>query len=452
MLVRFALKNFLSFGKQKEFHFLPNTRLKTLQDHLYHVEGIDLLKLTALYGAVGAGKSNLVYGLSFLQHLVLNGEIPQNLKKSQFKFQQDKENTPQVLAIEFIQQGIAFYYAIELKNGIIITEELYQSGLGKKEDVLIFERKTDALNKTSLQFSADFEKSKKNQMLKEILLQEFIRPDKPILKLIANRESKELKIVKKAFDWFQNSLQIITPEIIFGYLPQQLDTDKKFRKYFKDLVCAFHVGVKDVIIKKEDANTFFGIDNKEYFNNILRDLENSPQKILHLERGINVVKENEQTLVKTLHFKHENVQGIEALFDLSEESDGTVRLLDFVPVFRDLISQQKVYVIDEINRSLHPLIIKELIRKFSLDSDTKGQLLFTTHEAYLLDQEIFRQDEIWFAEKDETGNTDLYSLNTFKGEHKTIDIQKGYLSGRYRAIPFLGNLQDLNWHNYDTEE
>lgn len=135
---------------------------------------------------------------------------------------------------------------------------------------------------------------------------------------------------------------------------------------------------------------------------------------------------------------------------MQEESDGTVRLLDLVPAFRDLVQKKKVYFIDEIERSLHPLLIKNLIKKFSEDKDTKGQLIFTTHESNLLDQDIFRQDEIWFAEKDNTGSTDLYSLSSFK-EHKTIDIQKGYLSGRYGSIPFLGNLQDLNWHNYVTE-
>ena len=139
------------------------------------------------------------------------------------------------------------------------------------------------------------------------------------------------------------------------------------------------------------------------------------------------------------------------LFDLDEESDGTVRLLDFVPAFRSVISKQKVFVIDEIERSIHPLLIKELVQKFSLDPNSKGQLIFSTHESNLLDQKIFRQDEIWFAEKNKDGSTDLYSLNDFK-EHKTIDIQKGYLNGRYGSIPFLGNLQDLNWHDYDTNE
>ena len=121
------------------------------------------------------------------------------------------------------------------------------------------------------------------------------------------------------------------------------------------------------------------------------------------------------------------------------------RLLDFIPAFKDLINTDKVFIIDEIERSVHPLLIKELVRKYSEDANTRGKLIFTTHESNLLDQDIFRQVEIWFAEKTPSGSTELYSLSDFK-EHNTIDIRKGYLNGRYGSIPFLGNLTDLNWH------
>ena len=160
-----------------------------------------------------------------------------------------------------------------------------------------------------------------------------------------------------------------------------------------------------------------------------------------------LVKENDTIWAKTLKVEHSS-GNLSAFFNLEEESDGTVRLLDFVPAFKNLIYSEKVYIVDEIERSIHPLLIKELIKKFSLDKKTRGQLIFTTHESNLLDQEIFRQDEIWFVEKDLNGSTDLYSLSDFK-EHKTIDIRKGYLSGRYGSIPFLGNLEDLKWHKYD---
>jgi AAA15 family ATPase/GTPase len=121
------------------------------------------------------------------------------------------------------------------------------------------------------------------------------------------------------------------------------------------------------------------------------------------------------------------------------------RLLDFIPAFKDLINTDKVFIIDEIERSVHPLLIKELVRKYSEDANTRGKLIFTTHESNLLDQDIFRQVEIWFAEKTPSGSTELYSLSDFK-EHNTIDILKGYLNGRYGSIPFLGKLIDLNWH------
>ena len=161
-----------------------------------------------------------------------------------------------------------------------------------------------------------------------------------------------------------------------------------------------------------------------------------------------LVKEGDSYFVKRLILEHKGENDFLTDFYLDEESDGTIRLLDFVPAFQDLLSKNKVFIIDELERSIHPLLIKELVMKFSLDNLSKGQLIFTTHESNLLDQDIFRQDEIWFAEKDENGSTDLYSLSDFK-EHKTIDIRKGYLNGRYGSIPFLGNLKDLNWHKYD---
>jgi len=96
-------------------------------------------------------------------------------------------------------------------------------------------------------------------------------------------------------------------------------------------------------------------------------------------------------------------------------------------------------------------LLKQLIGKFTRNNKTKGQLIFTTHESNLLDQNIFRQDEIWFTEKKSTGETALYPLSDFSIRFD-LDIQKGYLQGRFGAIPFLGNLQDLNWDIYAEEE
>lgn len=453
MLIRFVINNILSFGKQKEFTMLPNKRLKTLQEHIYTSTNLEVLKLAALYGANGAGKSNLIHGLEMLRFLVTQESIPVKLKKSPFKFQEDKENAPQLLAIEFQHEDIVFYYGIEILNGIILTEELYESGLGIKNDNLIFERKTDKNQNTSVQFSKEFEGDDKNAYLKEILIEEFIKPNKPILKLIANRDNKDLKIAKKAYAWFEEILTIVTPERKPSALPHHIDIDAAFKDYADDTMRSFNVGVTGLSVQKEKIEDFFANRNEEELAKLVEKIEESPKKIFGL-RGKNgeiiLVKEDDQIFVKSLQLQHTG-GGITATFDMDEESDGTVRLLDFIPAFRDLVFKKKVYIIDEIERSIHPLLIKKLLKKFSEDTATKGQLIFTTHESNLLDQEMFRQDEIWFIEKDKTGSTDLYSLSSFK-EHKTIDIQKGYLNGRYGAIPFLGNLQDLNWHDYATKE
>jgi len=447
MLIRFVVENMFSFGERKEFTTIPNKRLKTLLDHKYHVNGFEILKLSSIYGANGAGKSNLIKSLFYFQKLILREEIPFRLKDTQHKFGNQKE---QILAVEFIQENKPLYYAIVISGDKISTEELYVSGLGKNDDKLIFERKTVG-EETTIKFLDDFENDEKSQILKSVLLEEFVKPNEPVLKLLSNRDNKFLKDVKKAYEWFSGTLQIITPDSKPRALAHKIDIDIEFKKYAEDLMCSFNIGIKSLGTEKKNIKEFFGEDNENELDKLIKEVEESPKKMIGLRsrRGdeLIIVKENDTIWVKTLKVEHSSVNG-SAFFDLDEESDGTVRLLDFVPAFKNIISSEKVYIVDELERSIHPLLIKELVKKFSLDNKTRGQLIFTTHESNLLDQEIFRQDEIWFAEKDLNGSTDLYSLSDFK-EHKTIDIRKGYLNGRYGSIPFLGNLEDLKWHDYD---
>jgi hypothetical protein len=455
MLIRFVIENIFSFGERKEFTAIPNNRLKTLEHHKYNFSDFNILKIASIYGANGAGKSNLIKSLELFQKLIVREKIPFRLKDSKFKFNSAEDDDNQIFAIEFIQKGIAFYYGIVLNDSRIATEELYISGLGKKEDRLVYERKTDESNNTTIIFLDEFENDEKSQILKSVLLEEFVRSDEPILKLLSNRDNKFLTNVKIAYMWFEDTLQIITPDSKPRALAHTIDTDKDFKNYAKGLMCSFNIGITDLTSEKKGIKEFFGEDNEREFEDLKKKVEDSPQKMIGLRSNkgdeIIIVNENGKIWVKTLKVGHVGKRDRTVLFNLDDESDGTVRLLDFVPAFKSVISEEKVYIIDEIERSIHPLLIKELVQKFSLDANTKGQLIFSTHESNLLNQEIFRQDEIWFVEKNEDGSTDLYSLNDFK-EHKTIDIQKGYLNGRYGSIPFLGNLQDLNWHKYDTNQ
>ena len=450
MLIRIVIENVFSFGKRKEFNMLPNKRLKTLLHHIYSINNFDLLKMTSLYGANGAGKSNLVKALYLLQKLVNKEEIPIKLKDSHFKFNKNPDKK-QSIVVEFFQDNTSFIYGIEIQNGFIITEELYKSGLGKEEDKLIFERTTNDEGETKIKFLKEFEEDIKSQVLKSVLLEEFVKPDESIIKLLSNRDNKFLKVVKKAYKWFDETLQIITPESKPRALAQFVETDLNFKKYAENLMCSLNLGITSLKPEKKEIKDFFGEDSLDEIEFFSKKVQESPKKMIGIHvngREIIIVKENKKIWVKQVKIGHLGGNEDIVFFNLDEESDGTIRLLDFIPAFKNVISKPKIYFVDEIERSIHPLLIKELVRKFSADEHTLGQLIFTTHESNLLDQSIFRQDEIWFVEKDKTGTSDIYSLSDFK-EHKTIDIRKGYLNGRYGSIPFLANLHDLNWHVND---
>ncbi len=456
MLIRFVIENFFSFGTQKEFNTIPNKRLKTLNDHKYTISDFEVLKTSSIYGANGAGKSNLIKALDIFQTIVVKGKVTQKVKDTFHKFNNSEENRPQTLAIEFFQDNTPYYYGLEILNGNVITEELYLSGLGVTDDKLIFERKSLTGNEPSITFLNDFEEDEKGAVLKSIILEEFLKPNETILKFLSKRDNELLKDTKSAYQWFKDTLQILTPDSKPHGLAHKINLEPDFKTYAEELMCSFNIGITSLSSERKEFHDFFNDEDESETNKLRELIEDATDDILSIRSRsgsdeLVLYKEDDKIWVENLKIGHNGKQSKTIHFDLEDESDGTIRLLDFTPAFQDIITNKKVFVIDEIERSIHPLLIKELIKKFSLDNKTNGQLIFTTHESNLLDQDIFRQDEIWFAEKDFNGSTDLYSLSDFK-EHKTIDIRKGYLNGRYGSIPFTGNLEQLNWHKYDTKK
>lgn len=452
MLIRFVVQNVYSFFESKEFNMLPRPRIRMPEGHKYSLGEVELLKLSAIYGANAAGKSNLVKAIELLQGLATGKVTGNKVHDNRFKF---APTTPsrQVLAVEFVQENNPYYYAVEVLNGEIGTEELYRSGLGKATDILLFERKKTGGEKPQLTFSEDFEQDAKSQLLKSILLEEFLDSSKTIFPWLAKRDNPHLSEVKTALRWFEQTLQIISPYTKPAGLAQHLDLDKPFSAFAHETLSAYNLGISKIEVEKKSIEEIIGEGNTETLTAIRDRFSDEKEGYLVLRNGgggeLVVVKENGKLVGKHLKITQSDTDGHEAAFDLDELSDGTIRLLDFLPAFRDVVLKPKVYIVDELERSMHPIMAKELVTKFSHDKATKGQLIFTTHESNLLDQDIFRQDEIWFAEKGPARSTDLYSLSDFK-EHHTIDIRKGYLNGRYGAVPFLANFHELNWHAYDT--
>ena len=431
-------------------------RFNRLSHHVYKEHAVELLKLNVMYGANGAGKSNLIRSLNILKIFLTTGEMPVELITETFKFDKESSAKDIYLGIEFTKEKLAYYYGLTINRGIVVEEELHLSGLGKTEDIILF-RRTDKITHTyiaaeksmELVFSEEVMKDKEASIFPSFLKNEMLERNKPVLFYMKNRQNDVFEPFKKALEWFEKDLEVVLPQSRAQSLVLHLEGDTSFREFATNTIQSFDTGISNIYIETTSLEDSFTENDKEAIESIGAQLRVNPEKMHMLNNSSNytaVVLEGNKPVIKKVFYSHGKNDN-EIKFQSSELSDGTRRLLDYLPTLFAVINTSKTYLIDEIERSIHPLLIKELIKKFSHDPATKGQLIFSTHESNLLDQDIFRPDEIWFAEKNKQGATELYALSEFK-EHHTIDIRKGYLNGRYGGIPFLGNLRDLNWEEY----
>lgn len=443
MLIRFIVTNFLSFNEESDFNMIAGS-FKTHKHHVYNVGKIDVLKAAVFYGANGSGKSNLMKAINFLKETVRAGGIDQPVDDKKFKLNKNNAEKPISFEIEFAIGKKIYSYGISLNHDVVTEEWLYESGI-TVEDKLVFERKTTNTGKISIKVADKYVKTQKDAMLIELLQENLLQKNKLLLGLNDVLKNEEIKSVK---DWFEFKLILIFPETHFkGILPLLL-SDNKLKRHYDQFLQSFDTGINQLGSEVIDFEKY-EIDPKEKMTR--KEIETHMKTVpflLNNETNSVIIKDNGKLVVKKAISIHKDNLGKDTPFMISEESDGTMRLIDFIPAFYNLLQQDFTYLIDEIDRSLHPSLLCAMINKVMADNGTKGQLIFTSHESNLLDLEIFRQDEIWFVEKDNKfGDTKMYSLSEFKPRYD-LDIRKGYLKGRFGAIPFLAKLNDLNWDNY----
>ena len=280
-------------------------------------------------------------------------------------------------------------------------------------------------------------------------LDRLVRKDMLLLSFVGQYYPNEIPYVSDAYRWFSDRLEIVLPSYTVKSVPNMLDTDSVFAELVNSVLPEFKTGIVRLKTKKEVINEE-NIQSNERLYSLVKAAKlhpGEPQTVYQSNLSKvpkNIVFENGQVYLKTLVSVHYGWDGNEVEMSLEQESDGTQRLIEYMPLLYNILHNSKVYVVDEIERSIHPVLIKAIVDKLSQGENVTGQLIFTTHESALLDQKIFRPDEIWFAQKDTEQATQLYSLSDFN-IHKTANIENGYLNGRYGGIPFLSNLKDLSW-------
>ena len=442
MILRFIAENFASFKDAVEFNTFPSSKSPSHENHKISCGHATALRLSAIYGANGAGKSNLIDALGTLGTLVFRGSLNgYNLSSIKFKFDPAYADKPSGLAIEYYTKGYIFYYHIEFSGQEVLLEELLLSL--KQRDVELFRRKG-----LSISINNKFSAMKVNNSFIDGLTR-LIRPDMLVLPFLGNYYPVEFPIITDAYRWFVDTLRLVQPNSSSGTVPHLMDVNVMFNKMVNDTIPELKTGIDRLIVKKEVVNENDENIDPRISNAILKakSMQGMPQIVLDRNSGdiLNIVFDmnlNAVYLKRIVAIHSQN--GVDVEMPLRNESDGTRRLIEYMPVFYAVMLNDGVYVVDEIERSIHPILIKSIISKISESTSAKGQLIFTTHESGLLDQNIFRPDEIWFAQKDSEKATQLYPLSDFNIHH-TANIENGYLNGRYGGIPFLSNLKDLHW-------
>lgn len=455
MLIRFSVENFLSFSERQKFSMLPGKGTLKTEHKTSTIKGVSVLKTAILFGANASGKSNLIKAIDFGKKLVLRGTKTDKLIDYQeFRLHQESNIPDSRMEYEIQHKGKNYAYGFVFNHEVIKEEWLYE--IGPKKEIKIFER--NFLKKEIFDLDYILQKLKKDEEKQFLRFTAKGTPNNQLfLTEIRTRKVKEnvskIDDLFNVIDWFQNSLKVIFPNDKYNEgLKFELKQDEELLTTFEEFLSYFDTGIDGVCLEKVDAEN---IDvPKSVLEKIKEDLlsrksENVRASILSSKNTTYFLSvKNNDIVVEKFMTKHKirNSSAVEK-FDTSDESDGTNRVMDFIPLLMDLLKGDNVFVIDEMERSLHPNLIYDLIDLFlSKSKNINSQLILASHESSLLTQKLLRKDEIWFVVKDNDGASRLHSLEEYNIRFDK-EIRKDYLLGRFKAIPRIGNRNKLTLIN-----
>ena len=440
MLIRFSVQNYRSFESEVVFSMIPG-RMKKHSHHLLrdnNKSGIDVLKTALLYGANASGKSNLIKSLEFMRALVIERLSPnQPIPIQQFSLGHKKKKQPSRFEIEFKIANQAYAYGFTVDASQIHEEWLYLMNASSEKS--LFERKTDEMGKAIVNFPNPQLLATNDEAFRQFIAKS-TRNNQLYLSISVEQNLEEFESI---YTWFAHALSIVFPESEPKGAKLFVEDETDYVKALSQFLQAMNTGISKVITKKIDINSATlpaELRTQLVHSNLYMDISRKTRSFTISGTGggkyfLYYSNETNALELFSLQTVHETKDGREITFDFFEESDGTKRIIDLFPILYS--SENQVFVIDEIERSLHPNLVRRFLELF-LNSPSKGQLIVSTHESTLLDLDLLRRDEIWFLEKSPQNESVLYSLEEF-APRADLDIRRGYLNGRFGAIPILGS-------------
>ncbi len=399
MLLEFKCSNHRSIKETVNFSMIAGSDT-TSEELLKEFGNFRVLRSAIIYGANGSGKSNFIGALAFMCDLV-NDSIHHQPGRDVFQARHklSAEETPSEYSIQFVRNDIRYAYGFSVKQHLIQDEYLYYFPKGRQ--VKIFERKGLTI-KPGDRYKGVFDVS--ISILKENRL---------FLSCAANYSN--VKEVEEAFIFFGRDIVFYNPEINnwTEYSVKLMQKNDKVKDVFVNILQALGTGIRDVKVKLEKIT--------------LADL---PQEWPDALKSLIGTQEGSQIDAKIVYDQFE--------VDLNEESAGVRRLFQMICPIIDILNSGKILICDELETSLHESVIFQIVQLFQrFYKNTFAQLIFSTHDTSLLDADLFRRDQVWFTQLNDERATDLYSLVEIKNVRKSENLEKGYVSGKYGAIPML---------------
>lgn len=443
MLIRISVDNFKSFDRQTELTMVSSSKIQSLEEHKIKIKSTTLLKNAVIYGANASGKSNLIEFFNFFKSCLLDG-LTIDYSRCFCKTNQENEARESVFEVQF-SIGDSFYaygFSAVLSQMQITGEwlyELYQNNNAK----CIFERSRDGKLKITETGLTASEKNRTATYREDfegntsvLFLSEMNRGKK-------YSEKSKLFIYKKVYSWLVNNIIVFKPN----------DPITNFEYYYNHdslelvnrLIETFDTGITNVNIEEITIEELKHALPTSVFNQLMTHIKNKVSEAPNAHHRMSMrsdtsffsieVAENEEPRITTIRSHHGK-----SFFDFAfeDESDGTRRLFDLMDMLL-VKNDDIVFIVDELERSLHPKLTQRFLQLFSrIHKERRMQLLFTTHEASIMDQDMFRRDEIWFVERNSENVSNIYSLDRFKERYDKV-LSKAYLEGRYGAIPVFSS-------------
>lgn len=421
MLLRFGVSNSRSIAHYQELSLVAS-KLKDEAGPLFDLGStVQAVPVAVLYGANASGKSNVLYALRFMCNAVRRSHSANSpegrLPVSSFRLDPNVEKAPSKFDIDFTIRNVRYHYGFELDSRYIHREWLYAFVNRSKQTWFVRDRA-----KPSIYFGRSLKGQNRT-------IEELTRENSLFLSAAAQNNHEQLLPI---FKYFTDGIIFNSPDSAED-VAEKIESSPEVHK-----VLSHFLGVADIGILKAKTE-------QQAVDPRFRSLFQAFLPVIREQLGAEgeSLKEFPET-EKTVRFAHRSSTGNVEWFDWSDESDGTKSLLRIILPMYEVLQSGGVFVVDELDRSLHTLLAMQIIETFksSLWNHANAQLICTTHDTNVLCSGLLRRDEIWFVEKDAGGASHLYPLSSLK-TRKSDNLEKGYLQGRFGAIPILRPLNGI---------